>query len=236
MSCDETAEGSPGSGCEGIFTVAAGPHNTIAAPKGPPAWLTPQRLDRLEQVTILALWSLLVWRVLQAPNPMAPLVLIAETSIALFVLFRRPTKQISMRLGDWLLAATATYAPLLIVPTDEQWPALESLAVALVLFGNVIQISGKMFLRRSFGVAPANRGIKRDGMYRFVRHPIYAGYLFTHIGILVVMPSLVNLTIYAIGWWAQILRIGAEEKLLSADPDYRDYMQHTRWRLLPGIY
>ena len=99
-----------------------------------------------------------------------------------------------------------------------------------------IQISGKLFLRRSFGIAPANRGIKRDGVYRFVRHPIYAGYLFTHIGILLVMPSLVNLAIYAIGWWAQILRIDAEEALLGQDPDYRDYMQQTRWRLIPGIY
>ena len=208
---------------------------TIAA-KTPPAWLTPRRLDRIEQVTIVALWSLLVWRVLQSPNHMAPLVLIAETSVALFVLFRRPTERISMRLGDWLLAATATYAPLLIVPSAELWPVLEVPAVALILFGNVVQISGKLFLRRSFGIAPANRGIKRDGLYRFVRHPIYAGYLFTHIGILLIMPSMVNLVIYAIGWWAQILRIQAEEALLTQDPDYRDYLQQTRWRLIPGLY
>lgn len=208
---------------------------TIAA-KTPPAWLTPRRLDRIEQVTIVALWSLLVWRVLQSPNHMAPLVLIAETSVALFVLFRRPTERISMRLGDWLLAATATYAPLLIVPSAELWPVLEVPAVALILFGNVVQISGKLFLRRSFGIAPANRGIKRDGLYRFVRHPIYAGYLFTHIGILLIMPSLVNLVIYAIGWWAQILRIQAEEALLTQDPDYRDYQAQTRWRLIPGLY
>lgn len=208
---------------------------TIAA-KTPPAWLTPRQLDRIEQVTIVALWSLLVWRVLQSPNHMAPLVLIVETSVALFVLFRRPTERISMRLGDWLLAATATYAPLLIVPSAELWPVLEVPAVALILFGNVVQISGKLFLRRSFGIAPANRGIKRDGLYRFVRHPIYAGYLFTHIGILLIMPSLVNLVIYAIGWWAQILRIQAEEALLTQDPDYRDYLQQTRWRLIPGLY
>lgn len=208
---------------------------TIVA-KTPPAWLTPRRLDRIEQVTIVALWSLLVWRVLQSPNHMAPLVLIAETSVALFVLFRRPTERISMRLGDWLLAATATYAPLLIVPSAELWPVLEVPAVALILFGNVVQISGKLFLRRSFGIAPANRGIKRDGLYRFVRHPIYAGYLFTHIGILMIMPSLVNLVIYAIGWWAQILRIQAEEAWLTQDPDYRDYQAQTRWRLIPGLY
>lgn len=185
---------------------------------------------------IIVLWSLLVWRVMQSPNPMAPLVLLAESSIILFVFFRRPTEQISMRIRDWLLAAAATYAPLLIVPSNELWPVLEPLAMALVLFGMFIQILGKLFLRLSFGIAPANRGIKRDGIYRFVRHPIYAGYLATHVGILLVMPSMTNLMIYALGWWAQILRMNAEEELLSQDPDYRDYMQQTRWRLVPGIY
>ena len=50
------------------------------------------------------------------------------------------------------------------------------------------------------------------------------------------MPSLINLVIYILGWWAQILRIDAEERLLSQDPDYRDYMRQTRWRLIPGVY
>lgn len=207
-----------------------------ATAKGPPAWLTPRRLDRAEQVTIVLLWALLAHRVYEASNPFAPLIMLAETSVVIFVLLRRPTEKISMRLGDWLLAATATYAPLLIMPAPAAWDALVPLAVGLVLFGNVVQIAAKLFLRRSFGIAPANRGIKQDGMYRFVRHPMYAGYLLVHIGILLLMPSVVNLVIYALGWWAQILRLLAEERLLSQDPAYRDYMQKTRWRLVPGIF
>ena len=204
--------------------------------KGPPAWLTPRRLDRAEQVVIVLLWALLAHRVYEASNPFAPLVMLAETSVVIFVLLRRPTEQISMRLGDWLLAATATYAPLLIMPAPNAWEALIPLAVALVLFGNVVQIAAKLFLRRSFGIAPANRGIKKDGMYRFVRHPMYAGYLFVHIGIFLLMPSVINFVIYALGWWAQILRLLAEERLLSQDPAYREYMQQTRWRLVPGLF
>lgn len=207
-----------------------------AKTKGPPVWLTPRRLDRAEQIAIVLLWALLAHRVYEASNPFAPLVMLAETSVVIFVLLRRSTEQISMRLGDWLLAATATYAPLLIMPAPTVWNALVPLAVGLVLFGNVVQIAAKLFLRRSFGIAPANRGIKQDGMYRFVRHPMYAGYLFVHIGILLLMPSLVNLVIYALGWWAQILRLLAEERLLSQDAAYRDYMQKTRWRLVPGIF
>ena len=216
--------------------MATGLQNKIADQNDLPAWLTPRLLDRIEQLAIVTLWSLLVWRVSHSTNPIAPLALIGETSVALFVLLRRPTDQISMRLGDWLLAITATSAPLLIQPSDEVWPALEPLAILLIVLGNIVQISGKLFLRRSFGIAPANRGIKRDGLYRLVRHPIYAGYLIMHLGVILAMPSLVNLVIYAIGWWAQLLRIGAEEKLLARDPAYRDFMQQTRWRLVPGVY
>jgi len=214
---------------------------TATAPAAAPAtalprWLTSARLDRLEQIAIVTLRALLAHRVYVASNPFAPLVMVAETSVVIFVLLRRPTNRISLRLGDWLLAITATYAPLLIMPAPNTWTALIPLAVGLVVFGNVVQIAAKLFLRRSFGIAPANRGIKSDGMYRFVRHPMYAGYLFVHVGILMLMPSLLNLAVYAIGWWAQILRLLAEERLLSQDPAYRDYMAKVRWRLVPGIF
>ena len=201
-----------------------------------PRCITPARLDRFEQVTIVLLWMLLAWRVLHSPNAFAPLVMVTETTVMVFVLIRRPTTNISLKLGDWLLAITATYAPLLIVPAGSPVPLLAPLAVALWGFGTLVQFSGKLFLRRSFGIAPANRGIKTDGMYRFVRHPIYAGYLFGHIGTLLLMPSLTNFAIYAIGWWAQILRILAEERLLSEDPAYRAFMLKTRWRLIPGVF
>ena len=212
---------------------------TTATPAlAPPRWLTPARLDRFEQVTIVILWALLAKRVFTSTNQFAPLIMVAETAIVVFVLLRRPTEKISLKLGDWLLAITATYAPLLIQPanTPAALQLLVPLAVGLLLIGNIIQIAAKLFLRRSFGIAPANRGIKTDGMYRIVRHPMYAGYLLVHIGILMLMPTMLNLVIYAIGWWAQILRLLAEERLLSEDPAYQVLMQKTRWRLIPGVF
>ncbi|MEL0253295.1 MAG: isoprenylcysteine carboxylmethyltransferase family protein, partial [Novosphingobium sp.] len=89
-----------------------------------------------------------------------------------------------------------------------------------------------MSLRRSFGVAPANRGIKTNGLYRFVRHPIYAGYLVLHIGLFILIPSVYNLAVYAVAWAAQIMRIKAEEALLLQDPAYVAFKQRTRFRLM----
>ena len=212
-------------------------------------------LDRFEQVLILGLWVMLLGRVTrtafgtddvhaiiamvsagQVTWNNAWLLMLSETAVLIFVLCRRPTQAVSMELGPWLMAITATAAPLMIQPGYNVFPALAPVGVVLLLVGNVAQVLAKLSLRRSFGIAPANRGIKADGLYRFVRHPMYAGYLLVHIGVMVMMPSPLNAVIYTIGWWAQIRRLLAEEVLLGQDPAYRAYMKRIRWHLLPGIY
>jgi protein-S-isoprenylcysteine O-methyltransferase Ste14 len=207
-------------------------------PAYPARWLPPARLDRFEQIAIVILWVLLARRVDNATNPLAPLILVGETAVVIFVLLRRPTQAISLRLGDWLLAIIATFTPLLIMPVDTPaaLQALIPLGVGLVVVGNAVQVAAKLFLRRSFGIAPANRGIKTGGMYKIVRHPMYAGYLLIHIGILVLMPTVHNFIIYSISWSAQIPRLLAEERLLSEDPAYRGLLAKIRWRLIPGVF
>lgn len=198
--------------------------------------LQPRVLDRIEQIVILAVFSVFAWRMLNAPNGYAWAVMVSETAVVVFTLIRRPTAAISMRLGDWLLAITATLAPLLIIPNADPYPALAGLGLFLIFFGNCFQAWAKLILRRSFGITPANRGVKITGPYRFVRHPMYAGYLLVHIGVMAVMYSPYNVAVYAIGWTAQILRLQAEERLLGEDPAYRDYMAQVRWRLIPGVF
>lgn len=210
--------------------------NTSEAAIRRPTWLRPAVLDRVEQVVIVVLWIILVQRVEISGNPYAPLLLLSETAVVAFTLIRRPTVNLSMKLGDWLLATTATCAGLLIIPGVMLVPALAPLGVALAVGGNVVQAWAKLVLRRSFGVAPANRGLKLSGPYKIVRHPMYAGYALVHMGVLILMFSPINVVIYAIGWWAQILRILAEERLLSQDPQYAEYMTRVRWRLIPGVF
>ncbi len=200
------------------------------------ARIDPRWLDRIEQGVILLLWVFLVRRVVLSLNVYAPLLLISETAVLGFVLIRRSTQDISRDLGDWLLAVTATAAPLLIQPGGPALAGLSVVGVVLVLVGNGGQAVAKLALRRSFGVAPANRGVKVAGPYALVRHPMYAGYLLVHIGQLILFPSAFNALVYGIGWWAQILRLLAEEQLLSQDPAYVAYRAKVRWRLVPGLF
>jgi protein-S-isoprenylcysteine O-methyltransferase Ste14 len=210
-------------------SAAARPHPLAAL-------LRPRVLDRAEQLVILAMWAVFAWRMIQSPNGYAPLVMISETAVMVFTLIRRPTDAISLRAGDWMLAFTATIAPLMIVPVQDSYPLLAPLGVFLLFLGNCWQAYAKLILRRSFGIAPANRGIKITGPYRFMRHPMYAGYLMVHIGVLAVMFTPWNLLIYGIGWFAQIKRLLAEERLLTQDAEYRAYTEQVRWRLIPGLF
>ncbi|BBA39906.1 hypothetical protein BCCH1_23300 [Burkholderia contaminans] len=109
--------------------------------------------------------------------------------------------------------------------------------------GGGIQIVGiawhlfaKLSLGRSFGLLPANRGVVSSGAYRFMRHPIYAGYLLSEIGFLLTNFSTRNLVM--IGTWMllQIGRIVLEERVLSDDEDYRAYKSQVRYRLIPGVF
>ena len=127
----------------------------------PARWLSPARLDRLEQIAIVILWVLLARRVYAASNPLAPLTLVAETAVVIFVLLRRPTEAISLRPGDWLLAITATFAPLLIMPADTP-PALHALiplGVGLAVVGNVVQLAAKLFPASQFRHCPRRTGL-----------------------------------------------------------------------------
>lgn len=112
----------------------------------------------------------------------------------------------------------------------------EAVGIGLQLAGLAWQFASKYTLGRSFGLLPAARGIVVAGPYRVVRHPIYLGYLISHIGFLLVNFSWQNFAVIAVLYAAQVLRIRREEQVLCGDDAYRSYTERVRWRLVPGVY
>ena len=106
----------------------------------------------------------------------------------------------------------------------------------LMFVGLCLTVSSKICIARSFGVVPANRGVKSDGPYRFVRHPMYLGYILNQLGFLLACFSIWNLIVYLIAWTLLVLRILEEERVLRIDPAYIAYSRHTRWRLFPRLF
>src|SRR5580700_8137448 len=92
-----------------------------------------------------------------------------------------------------------------------------------------------VYMGRSFGILPANRGIVSKGPFRSVRHPIYFGWLMLSLGYAMSFASERNILLIAMTLPFMVWRIGQEEVHLSADPEYLQYMKQVRYRLWPGV-
>ena len=193
-----------------------------------------------ELVFLIALYGLMIhtFAPLLFKNPVNPLLVISEGLVILFVIFRRGPIEISTRPLDWFLAFVGTAAPLLIRPAAALAgpEILNRVAFGLILFGVVFSVWGKLTLRRSFGLVAANRGVIATGPYRFVRHPIYAGYIVNYVGSLIANPAPLNAAIYAVCLTIMVMRILAEERVLLNDIAYVGLSQRVRFRVVPGIF
>jgi protein-S-isoprenylcysteine O-methyltransferase Ste14 len=65
---------------------------------------------------------------------------------------------------------------------------------------------------------------------------MYTGYILVHAGLLIADPNIWNVFIIFLCWSLLLWRINAEERLLRADPMYREMAERIRFRLIPGLY
>jgi len=76
-----------------------------------------------------------------------------------------------------------------------------------------------------------------SGPYRYVRHPGYAGNILPLFGIVLALGSVWTLIPAVVASLISVIRTVLEDQTLQEElPGYRDYAQHVRYRLIPGIY
>ena len=193
----------------------------------------------LLNVALATLYALFIVRHIDAflethALPLIGVVALETMVVTMFVARREASVT---NLSPMALAATAlgTFSTLFMTPIERS-DVPGAVTVAIQLIGLAMATVAMGSLRRSFGLAPANRGVKTAGMYRYVRHPLYAAYLVTFSGYVIAYPAPRNLIVLACAIAGQVLRMEFEERLLLRDQQYVDYMARTRFRIVPGLY
>ncbi|HYT67365.1 MAG TPA: methyltransferase [Vicinamibacterales bacterium] len=189
---------------------------------------------------ILALFSSMSVRIAQntaqTGHVTGLLLLASEALVVALTLFRRSAGTVDRTWMARILTVFSTFGPPLVRPEPVTPWAPELLTIAISAIGLMVVVAGKLSLGRSFGLTPANRGVVCTGLYRFLRHPIYLGYLITHVGFVISSPGDWNLGVLALADLALMLRAIREERTLAQDDAYRAYMERVRWRIVPGLF
>jgi len=115
------------------------------------------------------------------------------------------------------------------------------LGLSIILGGMIFRFAAIYSLGHMFTVNVTirdNHKIKKDGLYRIIRHPSYTGSILSFIGFGISLNnwiSLIIITVLVVS--AMLYRIKIEEKLLinHFGSDYSDYAKKT-YRLVPWIY
>jgi protein-S-isoprenylcysteine O-methyltransferase Ste14 len=196
--------------------------------------------DLVARATIIVLFSLMAIRFgsdfLSTGRVTGLLLLVSEALVVVLTVMRRSAAVIDRSFRARLLTALSMLGPPLLQPAHVAALLPQFLTVGLSAAGLAIVIAGKITLGRSFGLMPANRGVVSSGLYRVVRHPIYLGYLITHVAFLLATPSAWNVAALLAADAALLARAICEEQTLSRDERYRTYQQTVRWRVCPGVF
>jgi protein-S-isoprenylcysteine O-methyltransferase Ste14 len=200
----------------------------------------PKTSDLLARATVGVLFTLLSINVLhdfmRTGRITGLLLLVSECLVIVLTVVRRPAQLVDRSLWAALVTTISLVGPPLLLPSSAGGLVPDFVTAAASVFGLVLVVVGKLTLGRSFGLVPANRGVVVRGPYALVRHPIYSGYLITHLAFLIAYPRWWNVIVVATADTALIARALIEERVLRGDVEYRAYCQRVGWHLVPGVF
>jgi len=162
-----------------------------------------------------------------------------------------PLRQRGQPLWDRIFLVTFIliwFAWLVLMGLDAQRWQTSHVPLSLNILGGVLVIAGFLatlvvFRANSFAApvvrVQGERGqrVIDTGPYALVRHPMYAAALLYLIGMPLLLGSWYGLLIVPFFIAGLAPRAVFEERLLKRDlPGYADYMNHVRYRLIPGLW
>jgi protein-S-isoprenylcysteine O-methyltransferase Ste14 len=136
-------------------------------------------------------------------------------TVSFLYLIREPPKQqavFSRQIVSWIGAFlpfgySTNFHPIWVLDFDLS---------PLMFLGSFLSFWGILSLGKSFSIVPSNRTIVREGPYRWIKHPIYWGYIVSESALLISFPTFFNLFLWLVilnlyrvraKWEEEILRI-----------------------------
>ena len=181
-----------------------------------------------------AISTYMAWR--QTHSVVALLLFFVNTLFAVLFVLRRPSLAVSDNPKDWMITAATILLSLSLRVNGTHNIVLLAVSQAIQGVGVAVILLSLGALGRSFGLIPANRGVKTAGMYSYVRHPLYAGEVLFYIGFICGNFTAFNAVVCTCILLGLNVRAAAEERLLRNDEAYSHYMGHVRFRFFPGLY
>ena len=200
----------------------------------------PLGADILARAAVGGLFALLSINLLtdfiQTQRMTGLLLLVSESLVVVLTILRRRASIVDRSPGAAVVTAASLVGPVLL--RTAQGPGLlpDVATVVISAVGLIVVIAGKITLGRSFGIVPANRGVVIAGPYGIVRHPIYAGYVLTHVGFACAYPTGWNVALVVLTDAALMIRALYEERVLAGDRVYQTYCRRVAWHVVPGVF
>jgi protein-S-isoprenylcysteine O-methyltransferase Ste14 len=211
----------------------------------------------LVMLSLLVFLGIIVWAYGDVPrffkDPARVGMIIATVLLAILALFSRSSGLSSGEREDrgnrWVFLPILLLSLLLAwlppyMDSRELWtlhqPIIPYVGLILYVLGGILRIMPVFALGRRFsGLVAIQHGhrLKTDGLYRFIRHPSYAGLLVSCTGLVLIFRCWIGLFL-VVGILAILLaRIQSEEALLASTfgEEYEAYRRRT-WRLVPWVY
>ena len=140
------------------------------------------------------------------------LLVLRDFAAGYFFLKRNPAQSKGPKLLV-VLAYLSSAMPLLYLDSNVSSKILFLASDLLAIVGFLIVVLATVELGTSIGISPANRGVVRSGIYRYIKHPMYLGYVVSEIGLVLLNP--LNGALLAISLFLYLLRAKSEAIVLS---------------------
>lgn len=141
------------------------------------------------------------------------LLILRDLAASWFLITRKINQNQARTRSIEILAYISSAVPFIYLSPTIWSHKAELISAILAIIGFSISTLALLDLGQSFGVSPANRGIVRTGLYRYLKHPMYLGYVISEFGFIFLNP--LNIFVWAVSAFLYFIRTKFENIALQ---------------------